>query len=72
MIVRVSPAVPPVTPSESPIGVSSPTGSISEVTTVKVAAATAATAAHPRAGEDGGGGGAAGRPWSDGTGGEGS
>jgi hypothetical protein len=33
------------------MGVKSPTGSISEVTTVKVPRATAMTASHPRTGE---------------------
>ena len=45
--VSVSPAVPSETRSSRPIGVNSPTGSISDVTTVNVAAASAPTAGQP-------------------------
>ncbi|GAA2668056.1 hypothetical protein GCM10010400_31100 [Streptomyces aculeolatus] len=59
MTVSVRPAVPSLTYSEPLMGVSRPTGSISDVTTVKVPAATVATAGQPPdpgAGGDGDGG----------------
>ncbi len=46
--VSVDPASPSETRKEAPIGVSRPTGSISDVTTAKVLTARATTAAHPR------------------------
>lgn len=48
VMVSVSPAVPSDTSRASPTGVSRPTGSISDVTTVNVAAVTAATPGRPR------------------------
>lgn len=47
VMVSVRPATPSGTPSERPIGVSSPTGSISDVTTVNVPSARAATPGQP-------------------------
>lgn len=48
VMVRVSPPTPSLTRRSALIGVSRPTGSISEVTTVKVAPVTAATPSQPR------------------------
>ncbi len=49
VIVRLNPAVPEPTPKPSAMGVSTPTGSISEVTTTKVDRDRTASATHCQA-----------------------